>query len=187
MSDTRRVETDTKHVKSDTSKWSVSVMRALADTHGMATNERAGFWLEKLMQANHRGPTDTWTAARDRVAIKAGIEPSMAKRIWQRWRNMTDVSGDTLLKLMLAYDDLCQRNDAAADHYKAVRLTLREDHETYDEPVQTDMGEASARLRAELSEAGRKRKAFKAKTARIAQMAVAAETNASRRYASRES
>ncbi|WP_144405868.1 hypothetical protein [Brucella anthropi] len=185
MSDTRRVEIDTKHVKSDTSKWSVSVMRALADTHGMATNERAGFWLEKLMQANHRGPTDTWTAARDRVAIKAGIEPSMAKRIWQRWRNMTDVSGDTLLKLMLAYDDLCQRNDAAADHYKAVRLTLREDHETYDEPVQTDMGEGSARLRAELQEEGKRTKAFKAKTARIAQVAIAAETNASRRYASR--
>jgi|GEM_PF-2304287 len=185
MSDTRRVVFDTKHVNSNTTKRSVSVMHALADTQGMATNERAAFWLERLMDESHRGPTDTWTAARDRVAAKAGIEPSMAKRIWQRWRTMTDVSGDTLLKLMLAYDDMCQRNDAAADHYKATRLTLREDHETYNEPVKTDMGEGSARLRAELQEEGKRTKAFKAKTARIAQVAIAAETNASRRYASR--
>lgn len=185
MSDTRRVVFDTKHVNSNTTKRSVSVMHALADTHGMATNERAAFWLERLMDESHRGPTDTWTAARDRVAAKAGIEPSMAKRIWQRWRTMTDVSGDTLLKLMLAYNDMCQRNDAAADDYKAERLTLRANHETYDEPVQTDMGEGSARDRAALSKAVEKSKAFKAKTARISQMAVAAETNMSRRYASR--
>ena len=185
MSDTRRVVFDTKHVNSNTTKRSVSVMHALADTQGMATNERAAFWLERLMDESHRGPTDTWTAARDRVAAKAGIEPSMAKRIWQRWRTMTDVSGDTLLKLMLAYDDRSQRNYAAADDYRAERLTLRANHATYDEPVQTDMGEGSACLRAELEEAVKQRTAYQAKTARIGQMAVAAKTNNSRRYASR--
>ncbi len=185
MSDTRRVVFDTKHVNSNTTKRSVSVMHALADTQGMATNERAAFWLERLMDESHRGPTDTWTAARDRVAKEAGIELSMAKRIWQRWRTMTDVSGDTLLKLMLAYNEMCQRNNAAADEYRAERLTLRANHEDTEEHAEASMGEASARERAALSKAAEKSKAFKVKTARIAQMAAAAETNMSRRFASR--
>lgn len=49
MSDTRRVDLDTKHVNSNTTKCSVSAMHALVDPKGMATNERAAFWLARLM------------------------------------------------------------------------------------------------------------------------------------------
>lgn len=145
MSDTRRVEFDTKRVTDATNKGSGLVMRALLDTQGMPTNERASFLLGRLMQANHRGPTDTWSAARDRTARKVGLDPSMAKRIWQRWRTMTDVSGDALIKLMLAYDAMCQRNEEAADAYKVERLNIRASNETSSEPVQTGMGACAPR------------------------------------------
>ncbi len=96
MSDARRVESDTR---------AVAAMRALADTIGMSPPEQAAYWLEKIAEAVHRGPRrDTWTSARDRAAAIAGIEASMAKRIWQRWQEMKDVSGEALIKLMVAYE-----------------------------------------------------------------------------------
>ena len=152
---------------------------------GFTAIDDARYWAEELQKAEYKGLGDTREAARYRVAKRTGVSESYLKRLRYRYEEMTDVAGSAYRALMLAYNDMCQRNDAAADHYKATRLTLREDHETYNEPVQTDMGEGSARLRAELEEEGKRTKAFKAKTARIAQMAIAAETNASRRYASR--
>ena len=118
MSDTKRAEISTRDDE-------LSVMRALADTHGMATPERAEFWLQGLAWAKHRGRHDTWGAARDRAAKEARIPPSIAKRIWQRWHEMTDVGGDALLKLMLAYEDACQRNEDAISAYRAERLKLK--------------------------------------------------------------
>lgn len=100
-------------------------MRALADTAGMETPERAAFWLEKLAVDHHRGRHDTWTAARDRAAKAAGVELSIAKRIWQRWQDMQDVSGTPLLKLMLAYEALCERIEASADAMRDKRLNLK--------------------------------------------------------------
>ena len=100
-------------------------MRALADTDGMTVPERAEFWLQGLAWAKHRGRHDTWSAARDRAASDAGLAPSMAKRIWQRFEYLTDVGGDALLKLMLAYEDACQRNEDAIAAYRAERLKLK--------------------------------------------------------------
>ena len=125
MSDMRRVEFDTKNDE--------VVMRALADTSGMATPERAEFWLGGIAYGKHRGRYDTWTAARDRAAREAGITPTMAQRIWQRWHSMKDVGGDPLLKLMLAYEKWCEANEEAAERYRAERLKLRNHHETYQE------------------------------------------------------
>lgn len=118
MSDTRRVENDTKDVEG-------SVMRALADTAGMSTPERAVFWLEKLAAAKYRGRHDTWTAARDRAAKEAGVELTIAKRIWQRWDSMGDVSGTPLLRLMLAYEALCRGVEESADAMRDERLELQ--------------------------------------------------------------
>lgn len=118
MSDIRRVEFDTKHDRS-------SVMRALSDTEGMSTPEKAEFWLHGLAWTKHRGRHDTWSAARDRAADDAGIETTMAKRIWQRWEDMKDVSGSALLSLMTAYEDACQRNENAIEAYRAERLKLK--------------------------------------------------------------
>lgn len=124
MSDTRRVESDTKRGE--------LVMRALADTQGMPTPQKANYWLERLAAAHYRGRHDTWTAARERAARKAGVELTMAQRIWQRWQTMNDVGGETVIKLMLAYEDLCQRTETAADVKDAQRLTLlRVNNETH--------------------------------------------------------
>lgn len=117
MSDARRVEIDTRGGE--------LVMRALVDTEGKTVPERAEFWLQALARAAHRGRHDTWTAARDRAAEEAGLPRTIAQRIWQRWHSMQDVGGEALLKLMLAYENLCERNEAAADRNEADRLKLK--------------------------------------------------------------
>lgn len=117
MSDSRRVENDTKSGELN--------MRALVDTEGMSVPEKAEFWLQGLAWAKHRGRHDTWTAARDRAAKEAGVASTIAKRIWQRFQGMDDVSGKALLKLMLAYEEACQRNEEAVAAYRAERLKLR--------------------------------------------------------------
>lgn len=76
-------------------------------------------WLFALTKLELRGPTDTMTAARDRKARKLKIEPSYAKRIWQRWDTMSDVSGKAYRALRNAYELECARMDAIADHYDA--------------------------------------------------------------------
>lgn len=139
MRDTRRVEFDTKHDRE-------SKMRALADTAGMNEPEKAEFWLQGLAWANHRGRHDTWTAARDRTAKQAKIEASTAKRIWQRWETMNDVSGRALLRLMIAYEDACQRNEEAIAAYRAERLKLKaQRHEADFDRAREGLGEDRAR------------------------------------------
>ena len=136
MSDTRRVDFDTKSSEFD-------VMRALADTNGMTVPEKAEFWLQGLAWVHHRGRHDTWSAARDRAARDAKVRASIAKRIWQRFGDMNDVSGEALLKLMLAYEDACQRNEDAVAAYRAERLKLKAqrhavDHQRARESVGAD-------------------------------------------------
>lgn len=70
--------------------------------------------LEFLMKAHHRGPRDTWGAARDRAAKAAGIEPTYAKRLWNRWQTMKDVSGGVFHALAEAYNAQCDHNEAMA-------------------------------------------------------------------------
>ncbi len=119
---------DTKDVKFDTKYDGSSVMRALADTNGMTVPERAEFWLAGIAFEKHGGRHDTWTAARDRAAHDAKVPLTIAKRIWQRWQDMNDVGGDALLKLMLAYEAMCERNEEAAAAYRKKRLSLRNHH-----------------------------------------------------------
>jgi len=138
MSDARRVENDTREGE--------LVMRALVDTEGKTVPERAEFWLQALAKAAHRGRHDTWTAARDRAAEKAGLPRTIAQRIWQRWHSMQDVSGEALLKLMLAYEQMCERNEDAADRHKTERLELRAiRHAVNEKPASAGNGESHAR------------------------------------------
>lgn len=127
---------DSRSVKSDTKSGEI-VMRAITDTEGLSVPARAEFWLQKLATHHHRGRHDTWTAARDRAAAKAGIPTSTAKRIWQRWETMNDVGGDALLKLMLAYEGICGRTESAAEavegftqHLKAERNATYQSRDT---------------------------------------------------------
>jgi hypothetical protein len=132
MGDIIRVEFDTRRAGER--------MRALTDTEGMPTPQRTLFWLEKLSEAAYRGRYDTWTAARDRAAKNAGVELSMAKRIWQRWADMKDVGGETVIKLMLAYNEMCRLNDEAAANSKAKRVELRDSNEINPEHAQPSVG-----------------------------------------------
>lgn len=142
---------DTSRVKSDTKRGEV-IMRALADTAGMQTPERAVFWLEKLAIRAHRGPHDTWTAARERAAQDAGVKLTTAQRIWQRWETMNDVGGDALLKLMVAYEAMCTRNNDAADAYDAERLKIEARNGTSQEPVSTGEGMGAPEMGAKKGE-----------------------------------
>lgn len=65
MSDITRVKSDTKRAEPMSE---VAVLEARE-------------MLETLMKREHRGPTDTWTAARDRTAKRVGIAPSQAMRL----------------------------------------------------------------------------------------------------------
>lgn len=138
MSDTRNVESDKRIVS-----------RALADTAGMSNPERTLYWLEKLTKAEHRGRHDTLSAARDRVAAKVGTPITQTKRLWDRWQTMKDVAGSVMIPLMLAYEEMVQRNEAAAHEYRAERHQLREErHEADLERARQSVGEGGTRLRA---------------------------------------
>lgn len=101
-------------------------MKALLDTEGMTAPERAFFWLETITKTLHRGPRlDTWATARDSAADFADIKCSMAERIWSRWERMQFVDGEALLKLMIAYEKICEKPEAAAARYRAERSRLR--------------------------------------------------------------
>lgn len=105
-----------------------SRMRALADTMGMSEPQKAKFWLGRLAHDAHRGPgVDTWTSARDRVAKDLDIPRSMAERIWVRWRDMKDVSGVALMRLMLAYDRMCLAAETKAAGMRGERIRIGED------------------------------------------------------------
>lgn len=139
MSDTRRVENDTRNDRAD-------VMRALSDTEGLSVPEKAEFWLQGLAWVQHRGRHDTWGAARDRAADKAKLPVTLARRIWQRFETLDDVSGKALLKLMLAYEEACQRNEDAVAAYRAERLKLKAQRYAVDSKrAQTGVGTDAAR------------------------------------------
>lgn len=68
--------------------------------------------LEALTIASHRGPRDTWAAARDRTARGIGVKPTYAARLWHRWETMKDVSGDAYRSIRSAYEAQCIHNEA---------------------------------------------------------------------------
>jgi hypothetical protein len=137
--DKRSVEFDTRCVGSDKGR-RVSIMSTAV--------QQSAEYLVALARLYHRGHGDTWSAARDRAAKAAGVEPSYAKRIWDRWRTMRDVSGEAYIKLRKAYEELCERNDAAARAYRAERMRLQaERHEIDKEPTSSGLGASASRDR----------------------------------------
>lgn len=99
MSDNRLVRSDNR-----SSEINMSV-HVVIETRSM---------LEALTVASHRGPRDTWTAARDRTAQKIGVKPTYAARLWHRWESMKDVSGEAYRAIRAAYDAQCNHNEAMA-------------------------------------------------------------------------
>ncbi len=102
-------------------------------------------WLDVLHDAEYRGRKDTDGAARYRLANRLGVKESYLFRLQYRAVEMKDVAGEVYRRLKVAYDDLCERNEQAADAYRAERIRLGTPrHETTDkEPVSAGMGEAT--------------------------------------------
>lgn len=97
MSDTRRVKSDPKRGK----RMSTAAQEAFS-------------YLNELQKVEYRGWGDTATAARDRVARKAGITPAQAERVWKRWQSMKTVNGDVYRALRNAYEAACIKIENAA-------------------------------------------------------------------------
>lgn len=81
----------------------------------MSTAAQEAFsYLNELQKVEYRGWGDTATAARDRVARKAGITPAQAERVWKRWQSMKTVNGDVYRALRNAYEAACIKIENAA-------------------------------------------------------------------------
>jgi hypothetical protein len=111
---------------------------------GSCAVEDARNWAEELQKAEFRGLGDTRDAARYRLSKRIGVPESYLKRLRYRYEEMTDVAGSTYRALMLAYEDMCQRNEEAARSYRNERLTLRASNETSSEPAGAGVGARSS-------------------------------------------
>lgn len=107
MSDTRRVTSDPKQ----------------GERMSNAAHE-AFDYLNELQKQEYRGWGDTASAARDRVARKAGITSAQAERVWKRWQSMRTVNGDVYRALRNAYEATCItiENTAAAMEREAEQI-----------------------------------------------------------------
>ncbi|WP_246688734.1 hypothetical protein [Mesorhizobium sp. M4B.F.Ca.ET.143.01.1.1] len=79
-----------------------------------ACAEESFHLLNAAAKLHWRGQGDTWTAARDRAAVDAGITPAQAERLQKNWRTMKFPNGDVYRLLRNKYAYLCSwiENDA---------------------------------------------------------------------------
>ena len=116
--------------------------------HAEVALEEARFWAEELQKAEFRGLGDTREAARYRVAQQTGIAESYLKRLRYKWREMGEVAGSQYRALMLAYEEMVQRNEAAAREYRAERQELQKEKHAADmERARQGVGTGGARRR----------------------------------------
>ncbi|RWG24588.1 MAG: hypothetical protein EOQ60_32105 [Mesorhizobium sp.] len=97
-------------------------------------------FLEALHDAEFRGRKDTDGAARYRLATRLGIKENYLFRLQYRAEEMKDVAGEVYRRLRLAYEDMCERNERAADASRAQRLGLRNDYAVNQKPPQEGLG-----------------------------------------------
>ncbi len=117
-----------------------------AHMQGTALTE-AKSWFDTLMEREFRGRGDREKSARGRLAKKLGVPETWLKSLQYRSQEKRSVNGDLYRALMIAhrkYEELCERNEAAADRYKAERLSIRGNHEkTHEEPASAGLGMAA--------------------------------------------
>jgi hypothetical protein len=92
-------------------------------------------WADALMEAEWRGRKDRDGPVRYRLSKKTGVPESYLYRLQYKTAEMKDVAGSVYRSLMLAYEDLCQRNENAADAMREQRQALRITNEVNREPV----------------------------------------------------
>lgn len=111
-------------------------------------------WAQKLMDREFLGRGDKEYLARHRLSEKTGVSESYLYRLQYKTRDLKDVAGSVYRALMIAYNNACEKNEAAAARYRAERLGLRGNHETADqEPDEAVMGAAFARTGSQASDA----------------------------------
>lgn len=102
-------------------------------------------WADELMNREFRGRGDRDKSVRGRLSDRTGIPASYLYRLQYKTAEMRDVAGSAYRALKIAYDDLCQRNEDAADRYRNERLNRGGLHETTDEKsAQAGLGTAAA-------------------------------------------
>lgn len=103
-------------------------------------------YLEALHDSEFRGRKDTDGAARYRLASRLGIKENYLYRLQYRAGEMKDVAGEVYRRLKLAHDQICERNEAAADRDRAERLELKAiRHAVTEQPAQAGGGTNDAR------------------------------------------
>lgn len=110
-----------------------------ADMSSMALDE-AKSWAEVLLDMESKGRKDREGPIRYRLARKLGIPESYLYRLQYKTNEMNDVRGSVYRALMLAYEDVCRRNEEAADGYRAERLRLRKINAVDQEPAEAGVG-----------------------------------------------
>ncbi|TAA49121.1 hypothetical protein [Shinella sp. JR1-6] len=115
------------------------------DTMTSIALKEAKSWLVKLMDREFKGRGDRDYMIRDRLATATGIPESYLYRLQHKTRGMKDVAGEAYRRLKLAYENICEKNEEAADRYKAERLSMDGINETaVEEPHASGVGTVSA-------------------------------------------
>jgi hypothetical protein len=113
------------------------------DMSSVALIEAKG-WANKLLDAEFKGRGDKDYLARIRLSEALGVKESYLFRLQYKTEEMKDVAGSVYRALMLAYNDMCARNEAAAAAMRAERLELRKQHEAGLELHQESVGSAAS-------------------------------------------
>lgn len=86
-------------------------------------------WTEKLLDKEFQGRGDKDYLARYRLSQKLGIKESYIFRLQYKADEMRDVAGEVYRRIRHAYEEMCARNEEAADAMRAERMELRKQHE----------------------------------------------------------
>lgn len=101
-------------------------------------------WYKTLLDVEFRGRGDREKSVRGRLAKSLGIAESYLFRLQYKAHEMKDVAGEAYRRLKIAYDNVCEKNEQAADRYKAERLSMDGKHETaVEEPDASSVGTVS--------------------------------------------
>lgn len=103
-------------------------------------------WYAEIRDHLHDGWTDNKHSALHKVARRTGLPISYINRLQYKARDMRDIGGEAYRRLKLAYEELCEKNEAAADGYRAERQRLKEGRDAIvEERASASMGKDSAR------------------------------------------
>lgn len=104
-------------------------------------------WLDELMKHEFAGRGDKEYLVRHRISENCGVPERYLYRLQYQAREMKDVAGEYYRRLMIYYDSICEKNEAAADSYRTERMGMRGHHEETDkEPASAGVGMDSSEV-----------------------------------------